>query len=48
MCEFCAEHGEGKKLYLQMKNYSDELLPLDRARREQYSEIRLVNGSRTA
>ena len=26
MCEFCAEHGEGKKWYLQMKNYSDELL----------------------
>jgi ferredoxin len=26
MCEFCTEHGEGKKWYLQMKNYSDELL----------------------
>ena len=26
MCEFCAEHGEGKKWYLQMKNYSEELL----------------------
>src|SRR5512142_3041897 len=25
MCEFCAEHGEGKKWYLQMKNYSQEL-----------------------
>jgi NAD-dependent dihydropyrimidine dehydrogenase PreA subunit len=26
MCEFCTEHGEGKKWYLQMKNYSHELL----------------------
>ncbi|KPJ52981.1 hypothetical protein AMJ39_06385 [candidate division TA06 bacterium DG_24] len=26
MCEFCTEHGEGKKWYLQMKNYSDGLL----------------------
>ena len=26
MCEFCTEHGEGKKWYLQMKNYSDILL----------------------
>ena len=26
MCEFCTEHGEGKKWYLQMKNYSDALL----------------------
>ena len=26
MCQFCTEHGEGKKWYLQMKNYSDELL----------------------
>ena len=26
MCEFCTEHGEGKKWYLQMKNYSKELL----------------------
>lgn len=25
MCEYCKEHGEGKKWYLQMKNYSDEL-----------------------
>jgi Pyruvate/2-oxoacid:ferredoxin oxidoreductase delta subunit len=32
MCEFCTEHGEGKKWYLQMKNYQEELLhaPLDR------------------
>lgn len=26
MCEFCTEHGEGKKWYLQMKNYARELL----------------------
>ncbi len=26
MCEFCTEHGEGKKWYLQMRNYADELL----------------------
>lgn len=26
MCEFCTEHGEGEKWYLQMKNYSDILL----------------------
>ena len=25
MCEFCKEHGEGKKWYLQAKNYSQEL-----------------------
>lgn len=26
MCEFCAEHGEGKAWYLTMRNYSQELL----------------------
>jgi len=26
MCEYCTEHGEGKKWYLLMKNFSDELL----------------------
>jgi ferredoxin len=26
MCEFCIQHGEGKQWYLQMKNYSSELL----------------------
>ncbi|NJD59772.1 MAG: 4Fe-4S ferredoxin [Anaerolineae bacterium] len=26
MCEFCMQHGEGKQWYLQMKNYSNELL----------------------
>jgi ferredoxin len=29
MCEFCAEHGEGKEWYLSMKNYSQELLTQD-------------------
>ena len=26
MCEFCMKHGEGKKWYLEAKNYSDDLL----------------------
>ena len=26
MCRFCTEHGEGKKWYLDIKNYADELL----------------------
>ena len=26
MCEFCHQHGEGKKWYMQAKNYSDDLL----------------------
>ena len=26
MCEFCTKHGEGKKWYLEMKNYSQEWL----------------------
>jgi ferredoxin len=26
MCEFCHQHGEGKKWYLQAKNYSEDLL----------------------
>jgi ferredoxin len=26
VCEFCHQHGEGKKWYLQAKNYSDDLL----------------------
>lgn len=26
MCEFCHQHGEGKKWYLQAKNYSDDLM----------------------
>ena len=26
MCEFCQKHGEGKKWYLNVKNYSHDLL----------------------
>ena len=26
MCEFCTEHGEGRKWYLEMKNYAEDLL----------------------
>ena len=26
MCEFCIKHGEGKKWYLNVKNYSEELV----------------------
>ena len=26
MCEFCVQHGEGEKWYLQAKNYSEDLL----------------------
>ena len=26
MCEFCVKHGDGKKWYLAMENYSNELL----------------------
>jgi ferredoxin len=33
MCEFCHQHGEGKKWYLQAKNYSEDLLA-DLKRRE--------------
>jgi len=33
MCEFCLKHGEGKKWYLQAKNYSDDLLSDVRRRR---------------
>ena len=33
MCEFCLKHGEGKKWYLQAKNYADDLLT-DIRRRE--------------
>jgi len=32
MCQFCIEHGEGKKWYLQAKNYSQELVNEERKR----------------
>lgn len=34
MCEFCTKHGEGKKWYMQMKNYSDELLHVELPKRQ--------------
>jgi ferredoxin len=33
MCEFCHQHGEGKKWYLQAKNYSEDLLADTRRRK---------------
>ncbi len=36
MCEFCVKHGEGKKWYLEAKNYSDDLL--SDARRRKFIE----------
>jgi ferredoxin len=38
MCEFCATHGEGKKWYLQARNYSADLLS-DARRRNFYTDI---------
>lgn len=35
MCEFCTQHGEGKKWYLTMENYSAELL--DQNKRREYA-----------
>ncbi len=32
MCEFCVQHGEGKKWYLQAKNYSADLINEERIR----------------
>lgn len=42
MCQFCIEHGEGKKWYLQMKNYSDILL-----HEELSSEQKEISGVKT-
>ncbi|MCE5237188.1 4Fe-4S binding protein [bacterium] len=36
MCQFCHQHGDGKKWYLNAKNYSDDLL--SDARRRQFSK----------
>jgi ferredoxin len=41
MCEFCTQHGEGKKWYLRMENYSCDLLDQD-GRREYMIEF--LNG----
>jgi Pyruvate/2-oxoacid:ferredoxin oxidoreductase delta subunit len=47
MCEFCVKHGEGKKWYLEAKNYSEDLLS-DLRRREYiggfYDEIMRLAG----
>jgi Fe-S-cluster-containing hydrogenase component 2 len=41
MCEFCTQHGEGKKWYLAMENYSIELL--DQSDRRKYA-AEFLNG----
>ena len=41
MCEFCTQHGEGKKWYLAMENYSIELL--DQKDRRTYA-AEFLNG----
>jgi hypothetical protein len=41
MCEFCAQHGEGKKWCLTMENYSKDLL--DQKNRRKYS-AEFLNG----
>ena len=38
MCEFCVQHGEGKKWYLEAKNYSQDLLS-DERRRQRIQEM---------
>src|SRR3972149_6015257 len=38
MCEFCAEHGEGKIWYLAMKNYSQAMLSQN-GRREHIAQF---------
>ncbi len=38
MCEFCLKHGEGKKWYLEAKNYSEDLAS-DVSRRQMISEF---------
>jgi len=38
MCEFCVKHGEGRKWYLEAKNYSEDLLN-DLSRRKTISDI---------
>lgn len=41
MCEFCTQHGEGKKWYLNVENYSRDLLEQDQ-RREYIADF--ING----
>jgi ferredoxin len=44
MCEFCTQHGEGKKWYLTMENYSKDLL--DKNQRRKYG-VEFINGFQT-
>jgi len=46
MCEFCVQHGEGKKWYLTMENYSRDLLEQD-GRREYAVEFLNTFAERT-
>lgn len=46
MCEFCTEHGEGKKWYEVMKHYSEELLA--QGNRESYIKKFIPNIQRNA
>jgi len=46
MCEFCVQHGEGKKWYLRMENYSRDLLDQD-GRREYMAEFLNTFDKRT-
>ena len=46
MCEFCHRHGEGKKWYLQARNYSEELL--SDMRRRKYIADFLLQPERAA
>jgi ferredoxin len=49
VCEFCLKHGEGKKWYLQARNYSDDLLSDIRRRRRVGRSLKdLENRRRTA
>ena len=43
MCEFCLQHGEGQKWYLQAKNYSEDLLS-DARRRKFIAEFFSVSA----
>lgn len=45
MCESCTKHGEGKKWYLQAKNYSDDLLA-DTMRRSVVTDFYTAPGPR--
>jgi len=47
MCEFCAQHGEGREWYLTMANYSQELLSQD-GRQEQIAAFFQDFEARTA